>query len=300
MSGMTGDERDRILGLLSAGPTTVARLAAGLGLPGGVVSYQLKLLEREGLARVGTIRNELGTTTAVWVSTAAAAPPPLRIPAALPGLTWTGDGPYPVPVWTAPRPPEPGENPSREDIAGPGSEAVPAEARHPGERAVGEHARPAAETGHAEDPATQDPATQDPATRAQIGQDQIGQDQIGRRPATRGPAGESAPARTDLPAGAGRHGADASGGQIGPGGSAPSPSTRAPQPRRGGQSDADSERGPRLLEVRRVPVDDATFYEFAARLDALAREFAARATPGAPLTELSISVTRPRGYGSGS
>jgi hypothetical protein len=54
--------------------------------------------------------------------------------------------------------------------------------------------------------------------------------------------------------------------------------------------------------VRRVPLDDATFYEFAERLDALAREFAARATPGAPAAELTILLTRPGGdsigYGS--
>jgi hypothetical protein len=52
-------------------------------------------------------------------------------------------------------------------------------------------------------------------------------------------------------------------------------------------------------------MDDATLYEFAERLDALAREFAARATPGAPATELSILLTRPggdasSGYGYGS
>jgi hypothetical protein len=42
-------------------------------------------------------------------------------------------------------------------------------------------------------------------------------------------------------------------------------------------------------------MDDATFYEFAERLDALAREFAARSTPGAPSTELTILLTRPTG-----
>jgi hypothetical protein len=48
-----------------------------------------------------------------------------------------------------------------------------------------------------------------------------------------------------------------------------------------------------------VPVDDATFYEFASRLDALAREFADRATPGAPVAELTIVLTRPAGDRAG-
>jgi hypothetical protein len=239
--GMTGDERDRILGLLSAGPATVARLAAGLGLPGGVVSYQLKLLDRQGLARVGTMRGDDGATTEVWVNTAAAAPPPLRIPAPLPGLTWTGDGPYPIPLWTAPDP------------------AYPS---------------PAAD-GTAHGPAAGDPAASDPenADRAGGERSDTGASTraavLGRRPS------EPAPARA----------------------------VRPPQPRRPDQATAVQARSPRLFDVRRVPVDDATFYEFARRLDALAREFAARATPGAPLTELTIGLSRPAadgtaGYGS--
>src|SRR4051812_13909146 len=105
MSAMTGDARDRILALLSAGPATVGRLSAGLGVPGGVVSYELKLLERDGLVRVGTTRVDHGVATPVYVSTAAAAPPPLPVPLPLPGLTWIGDEPYPTPLWTVPHPP---------------------------------------------------------------------------------------------------------------------------------------------------------------------------------------------------
>jgi hypothetical protein len=238
MSGMTGEERDRILGLLGAGPATVARLAAALGLPGGVVSYQLKLLEREGLARVGTIRSELGVTIGVWVSTAAAAPPPLRIPAVLPGLTWTGDEPYPAPVWTAPRPVE-------LSPAGRGPISLEAAGSEPSE---GEGAR-------ADEPMPERVVPGD------------------RRPGNWSPRTSFVPtART-----------------------APAP---APQPRRARPAEADQTRSPRLLDVRRVPVDEATFYEFASRLDALAREFADRATPGAPITELTIVLNRPLGEGT--
>ena len=75
MSGMTDDVRDRILGLLHAGPATVRWLAGVLGLPGGVVSYQLKRLEQDGLVRVGAFRTLRGVPTPAYVSTAAAVPP---------------------------------------------------------------------------------------------------------------------------------------------------------------------------------------------------------------------------------
>jgi DNA-binding transcriptional ArsR family regulator len=61
---------------------------------------------------------------------------------------------------------------------------------------------------------------------------------------------------------------------------------------------------PRMRDVRQVAVDTSTFYEFAERLSALADEFSARSTPGAPVAELSIALYRPAtggatdGYGS--
>jgi DNA-binding transcriptional ArsR family regulator len=61
---------------------------------------------------------------------------------------------------------------------------------------------------------------------------------------------------------------------------------------------------PRMRDVRQVAVDAPTFYEFAERLSALADEFSARGTPGAPVAELSIALHRPAsgdasyGYGS--
>jgi DNA-binding transcriptional ArsR family regulator len=61
---------------------------------------------------------------------------------------------------------------------------------------------------------------------------------------------------------------------------------------------------PRMRDVRQVAVDASTFYEFAERLSALADEFSARSTPGAPVAELSIALYRPatdgasHGYGS--
>ena len=189
MSGMTGDLGDRILALLSAGPAGVADLAGRLEAPGGVVSYQLKILEQAGLARVGAERLVRGVRIPVYVSTAAAAALPAG-PAALPGLTRVAGGRFPVPLWTVdePRPaPDPG--------------GAPAE-------------RPAA------------------------------------APAAAGPP--------SLPA-------------------------------------ARSDARPRLVDVRRIPVDDATFYEFATRLTALAEEFAGRATPGAPAAELAITLHRPPG-----
>jgi hypothetical protein len=304
MSGMTGDERDRILVLLSAGPATVARLAAGLGLPGGVVSYQLKLLEREGLARVGTIRGESGLTTPVWVSTAAAAPPLLRIPAPLPGLTWTGDEPYPAPVWTAPQPPTAAAAGTEPESGGDGDRRTrPAPADAVSGRATGEPS----------------PDATSQTTRAGSGTGASRADAASSRTGAGQPdAAGSGPGRSRSDAassgtGTSRPGAAVSGGGegwsagvtwTGERGAAPTrfaapPSLApAPQPRRPVQADADRARSPRLVDVRRVPVDDATFYEFASRLDALAREFAARATPGAPQTELTIVLSRPDGDGT--
>jgi DNA-binding transcriptional ArsR family regulator len=63
-------------------------------------------------------------------------------------------------------------------------------------------------------------------------------------------------------------------------------------------------RSPRMLDIRQVSVDTATFYEFAERFEALAREFSARSTPGAPVAQLTVALYRPpadgatEGYGS--
>lgn len=237
---MTDDVRDRVLGLLHAGPATVQRLAAGLGLPGGVVSYQLKRLEQDGLVRVGYSRTVRGVSIPVYVSTAAAAPPPLPRPAPLPGLTWTGTGRFPLPVWTVPPPPVAVAVP-----AAPGP-VPPPDARRPA--TTGD--RPAAEPDEAAEPT--EPAGPAPA---------------GRNAVTTPPA----PARV--------------------------PEMREPD--RPAWPAAAPGRGPRMSDIRRIPADDATFYEFATRLDALVREFAARATPGAPAAELSVGLHRPDGDPAG-
>jgi hypothetical protein len=244
MSAMTGDVRDRILSLLRAGPATVARLSAGLGVAGGVVSYELKLLERDGLVRVGTSRREHGVPTPVYVSTAAAAPPALPAPAPIPGLTWLAGEPYPTPLWTVPRPPDPPSHAA-------GSTEDPG---------AGPVARPADEL----------PPEAVPAEPTE-GADAAPRERTEDRTAGESPAALTPPSR--LP---------------------------APRPRR--SPGLESPRGPRLQDIRRVPMDDATFYEFAERLDALSREFAARATPGAPAAELTVRLVRPddetAGYGS--
>lgn len=244
MSGMTDDVRDRVLGLLHAGPATVQRLAAVLGLPGGVVSYQLKRLEQDGLVRVGYSRTVRGVPTPSYVSTAAAVPPPLPMPVPLPGLTWTGTGSFPLPVWTVPPAPA-------------ASSVVPASsaAAEPGPVPPQDARRRDATGGR---PALAEP---DPRT--------------GRSAVTTRPG----PARVPEMPGSG------------------------PRPDRPAWPAAAPGRGPRMIDVRRIPADDATFYEFAARLDALVREFAARAVPGAPAAELSVSLHRPdedqaAGYGS--
>jgi hypothetical protein len=279
---MTGDVRDRILGLLIAGPATVARLAAGLGVPGGIVSYELKLLERDGLVRVGSTRLDQGVPTPVYVSTAAAAPPPLRVPAPLPGLTFTGDGPYPAPLWTVPSPAQPTDEESGAETEEAGSvspsgsasgkrEGTAAAASFGAEQGASAGAEPGSQPGTAWSPGRSKarPAGTSPETSPAPG-------------AARTSGGPSAPRPSASPPA---------------GGSGTPPRPRQPLP------STESPRDPRLLDVRRVPMDDATFYEFAARLDALAREFAARATPGAPSTELTIRLTRPdgeaaAGYGS--
>ena len=220
---MTDDVRDRILALLHAGPATVAGLAARLGLPGGVVSYHLKMLEQGGQARVGAIRSEGGVPVPRWVSTASAARPPFLVPAPLPGLTWTGTGRFPVPVWTT--------------------------------------------------------ATEETVTS-------------GSAPAAVEPAAMASPAVSEAPA-PGAPAADAP-GSVAPAPGAPAgPGDRPelPVPRQARRNPA----GARLAEARRVPMDEATFYEFAARLDTLTREFAARSTPGAPPAELTVVLYRPDG-----
>ncbi|WP_229070008.1 winged helix-turn-helix domain-containing protein [Actinoplanes sp. DH11] len=226
---MTDDVRDRILGLLHAGSATVAGLAERLGLPGGVVSFHVKMLEQSGLVRAGNPRVERGVPVVRYVSTAAAAAPPLRAPAPLPGLTWTGTGRFPIPVWT---------------VGG-----GPAAGRTGGATAAGRtgSATAAGQTGSGSAEAT-------PEAQAGTG--------TARETAAEPPAEPATGIPAQIP------------GQFIP--------------------------GPRLLDVRRIPMDDATFYEYATRLDALSREFAGRATPGAPAAEITIALHRPRTEAGGS
>jgi DNA-binding transcriptional ArsR family regulator len=185
MIGMTDDARDRILGQLRTGPATIARVSAGLGLPEGVVSYHLKLLEQAGLVRVAGTRRLRGVPERTYVRTAADAPSPARVPTADP-------------------------QPDRAALPRPDHAAVPSAA---------------------------DGAAQG-----------VGRALTGL---------EAAPVQS-----------------------------------------------PRLLDIRQVSVDTSTFYEFAERFTALAREFSARGTPGAPVAELAIALYRPpaagadEGYGS--
>jgi DNA-binding transcriptional ArsR family regulator len=78
----------------------------------------------------------------------------------------------------------------------------------------------------------------------------------------------------------------------------------SPGPSAPGAAAQGSPSSPRMRDVRQVAVDAPTFYEFAERLSALADEFSARGTPGAPVAELSIALYRPasedasHGYGS--
>lgn len=259
---MTDDVRDRILGLLHAGPATVQRLAAVLGLPGGVVSYQLKRLEQDGLVRVGFFRTLRGVPTPVYVSTAAAVPPPLPRPVPLPGLTWTGTGDFPLPVWTVPPPPA-------------GSPVTPASSA-------------AAEPGWVPPQGAGPPALAEPVLIASAPTEPVGAKTEPVPPAAARGVGttQPAPARgvgTTRPAPA----------------RVPEMRGPGPQPDRPAWPAAPPGRGPRMIDVRRIPADDATFYEFAARLDALVREFAARATPGAPAAELSVGLHRPDGDPAG-
>lgn len=251
---MTDDVRDRILGLLHAGPATVAGLATRIGVPGGVVSYHLKMLERDGLVRAGASRIERGVTVTRYVSTAAAASPPRHVPAPLPGLTWTGTGRFPIPLWTVGG--EPAGFTEATGVSGP----VPAAAvaSHPATDDPGRSSRAAVEAG---------PASR--TTRSSTGSPAMGTG--GARPAGQ-PQLEQ------------------------PGTAAPLPSPRTVgHPARPERAPHRTGPGPRLVEVRRIPLDDATFYEFAGRLDALAREFAGRATAGAPAAELAIALYRPPG-----
>lgn len=293
---MTGDVRDRILALLSAGPASVGRLATGLGVPGGVVNYELKLLERDGLVRVGTTRREHGVPTPVYVSTAAAAPPALHVPSPLPGLTWLADEPYPTPLWTVPHLPE-----SPEPLPTASTRGADAGATRPAAGGA---------SGAVGEPFDAEPAEPDLADEfaSRITADFPSHTGISFPTRPRRPGATLEPTEAGA-AGQGSLRAFSEPGQGSPHASsepreAPAPSfPLPPQPHRFDRPDAESSRGPRLHDMRRVPMDDATFYEFAERLDALIREFAARATPGAPATELTILLTRPdgdpnTGYGS--
>jgi hypothetical protein len=255
MCAMTDDVRDRILGLLHGGPATVAGLSARLELPGGVVSYHLKMLEQGGQVRVGASRVERGVAVPRYVSTAAAASPPLRIPAPLPGLTWTGTGRFPVPVWTV----DPGLAPGPQ-----GSEGASGSAEAEGA------------SGSAE------------AEGASGSADAVAGD-AGGLPGSRGPQRDlpsPEPAEASAPA------AERPAGPVAPKQRESSEDWAGPVvPEQVNRSQA----GPRLVEIRRIPLDDATFYEFASRLDALAREFAGRATADAPAAELAIALYRPPG-----
>jgi hypothetical protein len=315
---MTGDVRDRILGLLSAGPASVARLAAGLGVPGGVVSYELKLLERDGLVRVGTTRREHGVPTPVWVSTAAAAPPALRVPPPIPGLTWIGDEPYPTPLWTVPQPAGPAEGRAATGAASAASPATGPASRGPlSAREFDEPGAPEPTGGRLEaEPGAPEP-TGGPSRAGLEPTEEIDLRDTaytGIRFPTRPRHADTSPAPAEGASGE-PHRSPGSAATIGQPASAGSGQGETPFPDRSGPSvprpprprrfDPETPRGPRLHDMRRVPMDDATFYEFAERLDALAREFAARATPGAPAAEVTILLTRPdgdatSGYGYGS
>ncbi|MEU8240846.1 winged helix-turn-helix domain-containing protein [Actinoplanes missouriensis] len=275
---MTDDVRDRILGLLHAGPATVAGLSARLGLPGGVVSYHVKILEQGGLVRAGIPRVVQGVAVPRYVSTAAVASPPLRIPAPLPGLTWTATGRFPVPVWTvgADRGPDAaigasGSAPAHPEIGASGSAPARSEmfaAGAPGGNAPGFGSALATPAGDSQDFGLS------PAATARDGDERDSGDGSGDV----GTSAVSVPRQ------------DRGGRPSVVGGTEPAfPFAAAAGVR--------TDLGPRLVEVRRVPLDDATFYEFATRLDALTREFAARAAAGAPAAELAIALYRPSDAG---
>ncbi|MBB2947527.1 hypothetical protein FB565_007298 [Actinoplanes lutulentus] len=250
---MTDDVRDRILRLLHAGPATVAGLSGRLELPGGVVSYHLKMLEQVGLVRVGGSRVERGVSIARYVSTAAAAAPPLRVPVPLPGLTWTGTGRFPVPVWTvdASGTPIAAEGASGSaDVAG--DLGVPV-----AQGVVQAHSAPAGAEGAS---GSAGPARSEGALSASASV------LVAETPPSRSP---HSPAQAS--------------------------SATAPAQRVSPEDSPRPDYGPRLAEIRRIPMDDATFYEFATRLEALTREFAARATADAPAAELAIALYRPPG-----
>ncbi|WP_433832144.1 helix-turn-helix domain-containing protein [Actinoplanes sp. CA-015351] len=249
---MTDDVRDRILGLLHSGPATVAGLSGRLELPGGVVSYHLKMLEQVGLVRVGGSRVERGVPIARYVSTAAAASPPLRIPVPLPGLTWTGTGRFPIPVWTV-------------DASGTPIAAVGASGSAESLSASAEGASGSAEV--AGDLGVPVAPGVVPATTAGVSAKAPVEGVSAKAPA------ESVSAKAPAEGVAGK----------------------APAQRVSVEDSPRPDSGPRLAEIRRIPMDDATFYEFATRLDALTREFAARATADAPPAELAIALYRPPG-----
>jgi helix-turn-helix protein len=306
MSDMTDDVRDQILRRLSTGAATVSRLATGLGLPGGVVSYQLKLLERDGLVRVSGSSTIGGASAPAYVSTAAAAAPPLPVPPPLPGLTWTGTNPYPAPVWTTPQPPP---SPTASSSLGT-SPAHPAPAHRAAapESAAPESAAPGSAGPEFAGPEFAGPGSAAPGS-AMAASATLGYAAPGSAPTTARFADQADPTEPAAAAAANHDshqsyvdsrtaprrllGAGAMRSQL-----ASSPGVQGARP-----AITSRGRGPQLFDMRRIPLDDATFYEFASRLDALTREFAARATPGAPAAELFLSLHRPdadptAGYGS--
>lgn len=302
MCAMTDDVRDRILGLLHAGPATVAGLSARLGLPGGVVNYHLKILEQGGLVRAGLPRMVQGVAVLRYVSTAAVASPPLRIPAPLPGLTWTGTGQFPIPVWTvgADRGPDAaigasGSAPAQPEIGASGSAPAQPEIGASGSApAHSEIGASGSVPARPEMSAAGAPAGNPPGFEAALASPAGDSQDFGLSPA----ATTQGRDERDSGDGAGDVGMSAAAVPRQGGGGRPSMVGGAEPvfPFEVGAG-VGTDLGPRLAEVRRVPLDDATFYEFATRLDALTREFAARATDGSPAAELAIALYRPSDAG---
>jgi hypothetical protein len=75
MIGMSDQEDDRILGLLQAGPATIARLAARLGMAQGVVSYHLTVLNQAGRVQVATSRRVRGVLERTYARVGSASAP---------------------------------------------------------------------------------------------------------------------------------------------------------------------------------------------------------------------------------
>ncbi|AGL16995.1 winged helix-turn-helix domain-containing protein [Actinoplanes sp. N902-109] len=297
---MNDDVRERILALLAAGPATVAILAERLKVPGGVVSYHLKRLEQDGLARIGATRHVRGVPTPAYVSTVAAAPRTLPASAPLPGLTWTGTGRFPIPLWTVDRP--------SAESADPADPADPARPAGAGDFATSvDPASTVAEAvrfgpGGPESLGTARRSVSVPAPRS-AAEDRTAANFHPTPTTGYGIAGTST---ADWPAEhSGRTRATAQPQQeaVRSQREAVQSQQGVMQPQQAAAQRARYGPAPLLREVRRVPMDDATFYEFAERLDALAREFAERSVPGARTAEVAIALHRPpsgelAGYGS--